>query len=277
MHIDLIGKHVNKGNTVVWKNIHNRGNESLSERFQLVEQELPSFCKLSTPHSITLADFNSDGRADLLLTCEKSGDDEQQSIEIWVVSPTSKFYTMAGRWQLPIGAGQLIATDFDGDGTLDLVFPVCNPPGSCTKESSLHVMLGQPRLPYCKTLLTNSEQQCKSRDDLFDTVEPVAFYPDHLVFPLHELLADASGGHFLMNDPLTGLPIPLHIGDYDLDGYPDILAIVASTTAHLSSARVVLFRNVISPHEPSQRSLNPHHPTIDTHPCTHFCLIYQLG
>ena len=51
------------------------GNESPSEQFQLVEQGLPSFCTLSTPHSITLADFNSDGRTDILLTCEMNRDD----------------------------------------------------------------------------------------------------------------------------------------------------------------------------------------------------------
>jgi len=86
MHIDLIGKHVTKGNTAVWKNIHRGGRESASERFQLIEKDLPSFCPLSAPHSIILTDFNSDGRADLLLTCEKSSDDDQQSIEIWVAA-----------------------------------------------------------------------------------------------------------------------------------------------------------------------------------------------
>ena len=255
MHIDLIGRHAGKGSTAVWKSVHGEGSESRAHHFQMEEKGLPSFCSLSIPHSTILADFNSDGKADLLLTCDKHDDNDQQSIEIWTASSSSTPYTLAGRWQLPVGAGQLTVTDFDGDGTLDVVFPVCNPPETCSQESSLHVMLGKPRLPYCKTLLSNTEPWCKSRDDLFDTIETVAFHPDHLVFPLQELLKDVSGGHFLMNDPLTGLPVSLHIGDYDLDGYPDILAIVASSPTHLASARVILLHNILSPHDPSQRSL----------------------
>ena len=136
-------------------------------------------------HSTILADFNSDGKADILLTCDKVNVDDPQSIEIWTVTPVNKSYTLAGRWrQLPPGTGQITVTDFDGDGNVGFGVPeFCNPPGSCNKDSSLHVMLGQPRLPDRKTLLSNTEQPCKWRDDLFDTVEPVTFHSDHLVFP----------------------------------------------------------------------------------------------
>ena len=226
LNVDMIGLDESGAQTSIWRAKHSAGKEVTG--YELLKEGLPPFCKLSLPHSVIFADFNADGRADLLLTCEG----EERSFEIWTAQ--GKGYNLVGRWNLPPGAGQLSVGDVDGDGVLDLVYPVCSKEGSC----SLHLLHGKTSRPYCKTLL--SESWCKSRDQLFTSPESVAFSPP-IILELGEI---AQTRAFLMQDPVRKTPVSLHLGDYDLDGYPDILAIVADSPQDLNSARPVLLRNV---------------------------------
>lgn len=232
MHIDMLGRTVD-GKTGLWSSMHGGGWEDPATGFA-ADKPAESFCTLAMPQSSVFADFNGDGRADILLACQDDGD--AKHLELWTALPGGGFHKQVEH-ALPPGAGQIVAADVDGDGTLDLLFPVCHPPGTCSSESSLHVVFNVHPRPYCRHLF--SSDSCKSRDDLFGTAETVKF--ETKVIPCKDIFGYQR--HFLMRST-GGTPTGLHVGDYNLDGYPDILAISSTDPDRPEAARVVLLRNI---------------------------------
>lgn len=50
----------------------------------------------------------------------------------------------------------------DGDGTIDILFPVCYPPGNCSQENSIHVIYNQQER-ICQSIF---DRNCRYDGDL---------------------------------------------------------------------------------------------------------------
>ncbi|KAI8085765.1 uncharacterized protein B0P05DRAFT_466374 [Gilbertella persicaria] len=125
-------------------------------------------CTWANPHSNAFIDLDGDCLADLVFV---SG------------------FSLAHEATLPSGAGPLSFADIDGDGSVDILFPVCQ-----KDVCSIHVVYNQ-QMGLC----SKSQQE--------DT--------------------NFRGQ----------LPIPVHAGDYNLDGYPDLLV--------TTNKRVLLLQSVL--------------------------------
>ncbi|KAJ1338963.1 hypothetical protein BSLG_006102 [Batrachochytrium salamandrivorans] len=120
------------------------------------------------------------------------------SYQIWVNSKKNGFqFARAGG--IPKGAGQISFADMDADGTMDMVFPVCNKGQSCTINRYTSMSIS----------------------DIFPSDD---IYVNDLTFK-------------------GTMPNPLRIGDYNNDGYPDILLMTVST-AESSKVSARLLRSV---------------------------------
>lgn len=218
--------------------------------------KIAGFPRLALPHWSVQADFNGDGLADLLLmtTNADTKSTDAAGFEIWIRSPSgggsSKEmpFTLALRRQLPAGAGPLTVADIDGDGHPDIIFAVCYPPDSCARENSLHVMYNEQRR-FCSS--HRRYAGCRDPDELFSDAGEAFDFSDqpnsgsHMVYTLKSLFPD-SDVRVLFADPLSGVPVAISVGDYDLDSYPD-LALTIVDRAHpedVEYARAALLRNV---------------------------------
>lgn len=186
MIIDLFG--LNKdGKRTFWK-FTNRTNHTNPPQEIEMKGRFGNVGDLKIPHSHAIVDLNNDFLADLVVTCENG-------FEIWdgVSLNTSEFgfqfnTTVKIDEQVKI-FGQAIFMDIELQGRLDQVVPVCFDT-SCS-NSTLLVSRG-----------------------------------NHFVM-LHIIFKGLSNDHwgFAVPDPddMYGNTIPLRVGDYNLDGYPDIL------------------------------------------------------
>lgn len=202
----------------------------------------------------TLADFDGDGRADLLLTFQE---DEDVGLEIWSRLPSASSdsslpFQSVLRRKLPPGTGPITVADIDGDGHLDIVFAVCTPADTCATENSLHIMYNVQRR-YCSGANHRDEAlargTCRPAGEELFSNRPEEFEfqgtpgsANHLVIPLAKLFSDPV--RVMFKDPLSGNPIRLSTGDYDLDSYADLALIVGSPDGALESMRAVLLRSV---------------------------------
>jgi hypothetical protein len=149
LQLSLFGVAQNSKTTIpsVWQNNALQRDE-VSKGF-MEPFSLTNIDKLAIPGWHAQSDFNGDGRADLLLMMSEEKTTLPVAFEIWQreaykdekVAP----YTMAGRYILPKGTGPLTVTDVDGDGHVDVIFVVCDPPNSCANENSLHIMFNVQR------------------------------------------------------------------------------------------------------------------------------------
>ncbi|KAG8727135.1 hypothetical protein FRC11_013845, partial [Ceratobasidium sp. 423] len=216
------------GQMKLWRN-----NDDTSGTFTIVDSPLSSrACKLADPHSSAVVDFNGDCLADLFLSCE------DQTFQIWTRSPGSqRGYVLAREGKLPKGAGPVSFADIDRDGTLDMVFPVCQSFSSKTGvglDCSIHIAYNK-QIPLCPSAggisSGGGKSKCRSPGNLCVADDAFAFnmgenagdaysiIPLSSVVPNHDSLLLTDTSH---NPPL---PISLHIGDANLDGFPDILAV----------------------------------------------------
>lgn len=204
----------------------------------------------------TLADFDGDGRADLLVTFQE---DEDVGLEIWSRLPPSTNggdssipFQSALKRKLPPGTGPITVADIDGDGHLDIIFAVCTPADTCATENSLHIMYNVQRR-YCSGASHHDDALTRGAcrpagEELFSSrPEEFEFHgtpgsANHLVIPLAKLFPDRT--RVMFKDPLSGRPIRLSAGDYDLDSYTDIAVIVGSLDGTLESMRAALLRSV---------------------------------
>ncbi|KAM6223728.1 T-cell immunomodulatory protein-like [Rhynchocyon petersi] len=165
------------------------------------------------PHSHAFIDLTEDFTADLFLTTISASGASQ--FEIW--ENLDGNFSVSGILKQPQNmkvVGQSVFADFDGDGHTDHLLPGCEDK-NCVK-SIIYLAKSGTKEPKWVPVLQNFS----NKGTLWGFVPFV-----------HE------------NRP-TDIPIPitLHIGDYNMDGYPDALAILKNTSG--SNQQAFLLENV---------------------------------
>uniref|UniRef100_A0A493TXY9 Integrin alpha FG-GAP repeat containing 1 n=1 Tax=Anas platyrhynchos platyrhynchos TaxID=8840 RepID=A0A493TXY9_ANAPP len=163
------------------------------------------------PHSHAFIDLNNDFTADLFLTTSNA---RSIQFETWV-NKDGNFSRAGKSKEIPSGVvivGQSVFADFDGDGQSEHLLPVCEDQ-ACQKSAIYLTKLGLDQwIPVL--------QDFKNKDTVW------GFVP-------HQTDKATSEVTF---------PITLHIGDYNMDGYPDALAILRNTSG--SNQQAFLLENV---------------------------------
>ncbi|KAK9897721.1 hypothetical protein P389DRAFT_169746 [Cystobasidium minutum MCA 4210] len=228
-----------KENLKLWRNDWQESNQT--QLFSLAEPPLDSAtfnCKIPSPHSNAFIDLDGDCLADLFLVCQDSASSTGLAYQIWINSKESGF-RLAQTGSLPAGTGQISFADMDRDGTIDMVF------ATCTSREGCHINIAyNQQMPLCTTTggLTSSSapkaRRCRDvgelcvadtdfRFDLSRDASNSAFQR----IPLSSLLP--SQPYFILQDDAFrgSLPNSIRIGDYNKDGYPDLLVIAASSSS----------------------------------------------
>lgn len=169
--------------------------------------------KMCIPHSHAFIDLNNDFTADLFLTTLSRVDSSIQ-FEIWE-NQDGNFSSSTYIKKKPEGVmmvGQSVFADFDGDGQTEVLLPAC-------MDEDCHrsvIFLSKPSLDQWFPVL----QDFTNKGTLW------GFVP---------YTGDSTSTKF-------SVPITLHIGDYNMDGYPDALAILKNTSG--SNQQAFLLENV---------------------------------
>ncbi|XP_077165665.1 T-cell immunomodulatory protein [Paroedura picta] len=161
------------------------------------------------PHSHAFIDLNNDFTADLFLT--KVASDNIQ-FETWA-NQDGNFSNVTYTNQKPAGVktvGQSVFADFDGDGQTEHLLPACYDE-ACQRSV---IYLSKPRLGEWFPVL----------QDFTNKGTVWGFVP------------------YSQTSAAFSVPITLHIGDYNMDGYPDALAILRNTSG--SNQQAFLLENV---------------------------------
>ncbi|KAG0210115.1 hypothetical protein BGX28_009656 [Mortierella sp. GBA30] len=230
----------------VWKNVYTPGVPG--KIFEVAPMNFTGepgpACTLSDPHSSAFVDLNGDCLADIFLTCFDAA--KNQHTYVIYVNNKDEGFSFAVSGFLPEGAGQVTFADMDGDGAIDLVVPACNAQGQC----SIYVYYNQ-QIPLCTS---KDQKDCRQVSNLCVADPKFSFSvdPNHdtspgalVRFPLDNVLPE--GQRLLLNDPAFKgkLPVTVHVGDYNLDGYPDLLVVSGTPDNNRRPSSATLLQSVL--------------------------------
>ncbi|GAA6012102.1 hypothetical protein JCM11491_001751 [Sporobolomyces phaffii] len=216
-------------------------------------------CQSPTPHSNQFLDLDGDCLADVFVTClggDKNDDPDRLRYEIWINEKPDpnvdsrdgddvvldeerrgKFVWKRGG-DLPVGTRSVSFADMDRDGTLDMVLTVC--PHRKNKRDCSIVIAYNDQVPLC-TSASAPDEECRDIENLcvadpefgFDLTDKDPENASVSTFPIAELVTPPHNLVTTSTSFRGVLPAPPQIGDYNIDGYPDLL-ILASPHAHPS-------------------------------------------
>ncbi|KAI0689777.1 hypothetical protein BC835DRAFT_1407738 [Cytidiella melzeri] len=228
----------------VWSNVWNSSAEQ-SPVFEITQPNLTGpQCKLSNPHSNAAVDLNGDCLADLFLVCDEDNGRDQY-YQIWT-NNKQKGFQLAQTGRFPSGFQSVSFADIDRDGTIDMLFVTCDSvSGKTGIGTGCNVNIAyNKQLPLCPPS-TSSVQKgkriCRIPDELC-TADPDFRFDmsvrddnmDYVRIPVSDMFptSDSSASLLLVMDTsqTPAVPIPIKLGDVNQDGFPDLLAIVASGT-----------------------------------------------
>ncbi|KAI5477781.1 Integrin alpha N-terminal domain superfamily protein [Pseudohyphozyma bogoriensis] len=243
MRPDLLGftYEGSKGKTLVpklWKNVWSTSNSTTV--FDIVDPPIDfgsATCTFPTPHSNAYIDLDGDCLADLFLMCEGSSP-EQPTYQMWTNDKAGGF-KLAKSGALPKGTKSVGFADMDRDGTIDLVITTCDD-DACSISIAYN-----SQMPLCTNSKTQIEE-CRDPEALCVADKNFAFNfseddsnPDFTTIPITALFP--SNTLVTESTSFRGtLPTPPAIGDYNIDGYPDLLVVVSHSgkkTANILESR----------------------------------------
>eukprot|EP00658_Telonema_sp_P-2_P041066 TRINITY_DN29371_c0_g2_i3.p1 TRINITY_DN29371_c0_g2~~TRINITY_DN29371_c0_g2_i3.p1 ORF type:complete len:535 (+),score=104.38 TRINITY_DN29371_c0_g2_i3:188-1792(+) len=186
---------------------------------------------LANPLSVAMSDMDGDCSADILMIVDVSNcaNGTQRALEVWVRE--SGELELDRVYSLPDGSSQLMTQDLDRDGDLDVTivagdtvyFMYNSQKSMCSSQWELESSSCRP------------QQQLCTRDPEF-SLQATGCTPASLSVPT---VSGVDGAMLTGYEPFTSTAL-LRFGDYDLDGYPDVLAGITSPGGESS---VQLWRN----------------------------------
>lgn len=167
-------------------------------------------------------DLNGDGKPDLALFCTGNG-----KTTLHILLADAGNFKLAKTMVMPVGSTQFTFADIDGDGSPDLIY---------TDKAGGSLMVARnTQRPFCTGHKSIDPANCKSSQDPFIADASFGFAKPTVIS-----LGLTEGISLLQEDPDTKQPLPLSFGDFDLDGFPDLLATVRTASG---ASHPVLFRN----------------------------------
>ncbi|KAH8923939.1 hypothetical protein BT69DRAFT_119975 [Atractiella rhizophila] len=192
-------------------------------------------CTFPTPHSNALIDLDGDCLADLFLMCQGPSE-EEKTYQIWLNDRTGG-WKLGRQGDLPKGTKQVAFGDMDRDGTMDMIITACpsgTEVGGCQLITSHNV-----QIPLCSSTSSSPTTKCRDLSNLcvpdpdfnFDfspTSKTTIAYSIPSILPQRpHLIHSAAPNTFYPSS--NDLPIHIKLGDFNLDGFPDLLILTART------------------------------------------------
>ncbi|WVF71448.1 hypothetical protein IAT40_006252 [Kwoniella sp. CBS 6097] len=201
-------------------------------------------CTLANPHSSAFVDIDGDCLPDLVLHCAEPKT-THHSIQIWL-NRGQNGYVLSRSYDLPAGSGPLSFADMNRDGSIDIIFPTCNSHSKSSglgKQCSINIAYNK-QVPVCSTegsqASVEGKLKCRGWRELCLADDAFEFSfdesdPDFTSIPLSTLLPsdpETEEVSLLLHAPhQKRIPLPLRAGDFNVDGFPDLLLTVHNATA----------------------------------------------
>ncbi|KAG8217292.1 hypothetical protein J3R82DRAFT_5387 [Butyriboletus roseoflavus] len=248
MKIDLLGMiPPSQGSSSLLKAWRNTWNVSDSQPtlFDLVDLPFDGTqCTLASPHSNAIIDLNGDCLADIFLVCDEGSG--RRSFQIWVNNKDSGF-SLAQYQLLPSGVQAITFADIDRDGTIDMVFPTCSSVSSWTGVGSgcmINIVYNK-QIPVCASAASQTtdkqgNQLCRPPEQLCIADPNFRFdfstngnNDAFIQIPFSSFANTPSNSLLVLDTSFSPpLPLPVRLGDTNLDGFPDLLVIAATAEGH---------------------------------------------
>ncbi|EKM56033.1 uncharacterized protein PHACADRAFT_257056 [Phanerochaete carnosa HHB-10118-sp] len=252
LRIDLFGtipSASSDGEFRVWQNAWDASQPA--SMFNLTDPHFgDARCKLSNPHSNAAVDLNGDCLADLFLLCD-NGRDKQ--FQIWVNNKDDGF-SLAQVGNFPRGFQTVSFADIDRDGTIDMLFITCDSVSSSTGIGSgcaINIAYNK-QLPLCASATTPSmkngrrvcrqpQELCVADPDFQFNLNEDADNPEFVRTPVASIFPGQSPSLLVLDTSVNpAVPLPIKLGDANHDGFPDMLAVVASGPGYNSDRTPML-------------------------------------
>ncbi|KAF8968304.1 hypothetical protein BDZ97DRAFT_1655046 [Flammula alnicola] len=221
----------------VWQNVWNSSSTD-STLFKLEDAPFKGKqCAISNPHSNAVVDLDGDCLADVFLVCDDGRGGK--AYQIWINGKDEGF-TLSQEGALPSGTQAISFADIDRDGTIDLIFPTCSGVSSTGIGTDCYINIAyNQQLGLCSSstesgvkkgirVCRRPEELCIAdpnfKFDLTDSPDNHAF----VRFPISSLFPSTASLVVQDTTFYPPVPMPLKLGDVNLDGFPDLLAITVS-------------------------------------------------
>ncbi|ORZ40851.1 hypothetical protein BCR44DRAFT_1509239 [Catenaria anguillulae PL171] len=237
MFPDLIAVPKDNGtHAFVWLNT--RSEPGQAPKFAL--EGVPMNSTMCVPTDVAFVDVDGDCKPDMFVVCERHATGhEGVEYQIWSAASASESqaspqqqWDLIRSGSLPLGAGPISFADIDADGTLDAMYTVC------TTECTLHVVYNQ-QIPLCTSTSPNSQSRARCRDLSNLCSRDPSFRLDFTSPSIIPVLRKDTGGAWASSDVSR-----LHLGDFNLDGYPDVLFVSGGSVTVLQNVPCSAVRDV---------------------------------
>ncbi|KAJ3209682.1 hypothetical protein HDU82_000312 [Entophlyctis luteolus] len=193
-------------------------------------------CEFSSPHSNAFVDLNGDCLADIFVTCHDKKM-KRDYFQVWTNSRDDGFALAFEQILDESSRGPITFADVDADGAVDIVF------GSCDSSSCRINVFYNSQIPLCTSSISKTTP-CRSADELCSADPLFNFKNTNSAIELDSIL---NSGEKL------DLSMPLRLGDFDKDGYPDILILTHDSKRKyirllrsVSCTKIVCLKNEIA-------------------------------